>query len=77
MQQTSFQDTSKINQPEFKRVLRIAAFLCVLGTLVGVSALGTNTGSDAPNEAASTLPSVAAAFATPHSSGLLNGMPLP
>jgi len=77
MQQMSFQDTSKTKQADFRRFSRIVAFLCVLAALIGISALGTRVSRVATNETAGSLPSAGAGFATLHSRGFSNGMPLP
>ncbi len=77
MQQTSFQVASKTNQSDFKRLLRIVAFLCVLAGLVGISALDTEISGGAQDETAGPPSSAGAAFAISHSSEFSNGMPLP
>jgi hypothetical protein len=77
MQKTFFQVASNINQPDFKLHLRIVALLCVLAALLGIAVLGTKAGGVAPNETPGPLSSAAPAFATSHSNGLSNGMPLP
>jgi hypothetical protein len=77
MQQTSFQITSKTNQLDFKRLLRIVAFLGLLAALASIFVLGAKASRVEPIETAGALSPAAAAFATSLSSGFSNGMPLP
>ena len=74
MQQSSFQIASRSDRSYFKVILRIGIFLVLLLALVSIAALATKTSRVAANEVATPIFTHGA---TPYSSELSNGMPLP